>query len=210
MIDRGDFAGTTYIEFQQNGEPTLHPHFNDLVEMISSVVPYLGMSTNASFMKWKHEPIIGVRNLDCLTISIHDETTTADILDVLRALEGSKTKVRLQTLNKDRRNVDVGLIVSEFPATYIDDYEIREWQHDYGKKKFCIDVKTSVTVQYDGDVVPCCNVVGKQKVLGSLRRDSLADIWESCTKEMFPYCDTCRTPSPYTNRLVFFTSTMSS
>jgi len=207
MVERGDFENTVYIEFQQNGEPTIHPKFNELVELIKTVVPYVGMSTNASFMKFKHNPIEGVKLMDCITISVHQETRQDEIEAVLTALKGSKCRVRIQTLNNQTHAIDMDFLRENY-SVFIDDYEIREWQKDYGKKDFCIDVKTSVTIQYDGDVVPCCNVVGKQKVIGNVHEQSIEQIWANYDKKMFSYCATCKTPSPYAKRLNFFAETM--
>jgi len=207
MLERGDFDNTIYTEFQQNGEPTLHPKFNELVGMIKKVVPYVGMSTNGSFMKWKHNPIEGVKNMDCITISVHEETKQREIEEVLTALKGSKCKARIQTLNDNQYNIDLDYLAKNY-TIFKDNYEIREWQTEYGHKEFCIDVKTSVTIQYDLDVVPCCNVVGKQKVIGNTGETTLKDIWAQYDKKMFDYCKTCKTPSPYAKRLNFFSETM--
>lgn len=208
MIDRGDFDNTAYCEFQQNGEPTIHPKFNKLVKMIKEVVPFVGMSTNASFMKFSHEPIKGVRQMDHITISVHEETSQSEVEGVLKSLRGYDVKVRLQTLNMNTYSLDIERIKNLYEV-YVDDYEIRQWGVDYGEKKFCIDVKTSVTIQYDGDVVPCCNTVGKQKVIGNVHQQTIEEIWASYDKKMFSFCKTCRTPSPYSKRLAFFTETMS-
>ena len=207
MALRGDFANTVYTEFQQNGEPTIHPKFNELVEVVKSVVPYVGMSTNASFMKFKHNPIEGVKLMDCITISVHEETKQEEIEDVLNALKNTKVRVRVQTLNNQVHSINVDKLKNEY-GVFVDDYEIREWQTDYGHKDFCIDVKTSVTIQYDGDVVPCCNVVGKQKVIGNVHNQDMTEIWKTYDKAMFSYCRTCKTPSPYAKRLNFFAETM--
>jgi len=69
-------------------------------------------------------------------------------------------------------------------------------------------LSASVTVQWDGDVVPCCNVVGKQKVLGNLYKEPLEVIWEKHDKKIFDYCKTCLAPSPYLHRLNFFVKGM--
>lgn len=207
MVDRGDFDNTVYTEFQQNGEPTIHPNFNELVAIIKTKVPYVGMSTNASFMKFKHNPIEGVKLMDCITISVHAETKQEEVEGVLTALQNESTRVRVQTLNNQTHSINIQKLQDDF-GVYVDNYEIREWQTDYGHKDFCIDVKTSVTIQYDGDVVPCCNVVGKQKVIGNVHNDSMHDIWKNYDKQMFSYCRTCKTPSPYAKRLHFFAETM--
>ena len=207
IIKNDGFSGTSYIELQQNGEPTINPNFNKFVEKIKSQVKYVGMSTNASFLSFKHNPLEGVKMLDCLTISIHKETKLDDINNILEALDLDRTKVRIQTLNHNWNNVEMNKII-EKGKIFFDNYNIREFRKDYGKKKFCMDLNSSVTIQYDGDVVPCCNVVGKQKVLGNVNNNSIKQIWEEHDKKIFNYCSTCETPSPFSKRLYFFTQTM--
>lgn len=38
---------------------------------------------------------------------------------------------------------------------------------------------TSMTVLWDGDVVPCCNDFDKRYVLGNLHRESMTSIWNN-------------------------------
>lgn len=199
MGARGDFKNTLYIEVQQNGEPTLHPQFQKCIEILKRFVPYVGMSTNGRFTREKEK---GVSLLDCITISVHPQTKDEDVERVLRCSRG---KVRLQSLDNQWHYVHKGLFEGR---VFIDNYDIRDFGHNYGEKNFCIDVHTSVTIQHDGDVVPCCNCVGKQRVLGNIKKKSLQDIWQQTEPVLFDYCKTCRTPNPYAGRLQFFSNTM--
>lgn len=208
MIKDGDFANTTYIEFQQNGEPTLHPKFTELVKLIKSVVPYVGLSTNGTYHKFKNNSKEGMALCDTVTISVHPETTQEDLDLTVKHLHKNYVAIRIQTLGKN----PYGLNIDQYkgiPGIMLDDYELREFGLTY-KPKFCIDVKTSVTVQWDGDVVPCCNTVGKQKVLGNLHNEDIKTIWDRSDKKMFSYCNSCKTPSPFAGRLKFFSETLNS
>lgn len=209
MLSRGDFDGTTYCEFQQNGEPTLHKFFAQLVYLIKSKVPYVGLSTNGTYHILKHRTsvLMALRECHCITLSIHPETTQFDVDNMVKKMEGF-CPLRIQTLDHNTYGLDILQYIGK-PGVFLDNYDIRIFRKQY-KPKFCIDVKTSVTVQYDGDVVPCCNVVGKQNVLGNLNNESLASIWERSSKEMFSYCDTCKTPSPFAKRLSFLSDTLNS
>ena len=204
LIGEGAFENTAYIEFQQNGEPTLHPQFAELVTMIREQVPYIGMSTNATFIRKADEAMLhAVRSMDLITISIHPQTRLEDIINVSQALEDSRTRIRVQMLEEETYDIDMGAL-SCLRNISIDNYPLRVFGCNYGKKRFCADLHYGVTIQADGDVVPCCNVVGKQKVLGNVCKDSLADIWANSDHKMFEYCKTCRTPSPFAHRLSFF------
>lgn len=205
MIIRGDFSNTMYCEFQQNGEPTIHPKFPQLVDMIKRAVPYIGLSTNGTFHKFKnHEAVLAaLRKCSCVTLSIHAETTQQDV-DLMVSGLRNHTKLRIQTLDNNKYNLDIPSI----DGVYIDNYEIREFGKYYAGDKQCLDPITSVTVQHDGDVVACCNVVGKQRVYGNLHNNSMEEIWSTAEKIMFSYCNTCRTPNPYIKRLNFLAETL--
>jgi MoaA/NifB/PqqE/SkfB family radical SAM enzyme len=210
MVKRGDFNNTLYCEFQQNGEPTIHPRFTKLVKLIKGAVPYVGLSTNGTYHKFSNSDLIleGLRACDCVTLSIHKETTQYDVDNMVEVLYGHSA-LRIQTLN----GIDYGLNLRNYGIKYsvfVDNYDIREFRHEYGEPKACLDPQASVTIQWDGDVVACCNVVGKQRVYGNVKYKPLQEIWLTAEKTMFPYCKTCRTPSPYARRLNFLHDTLNS
>lgn len=209
MVERGDFENTIYIEFQQNGEPTLHPKFTELVKLIKTAVPYVGLSTNGTYHKFKNNSKEGMALCDTVTLSIHPETTQEDVDLTVRHLVFKGVKVRIQTLEHNPYNLNIRQY-EKFEGVFIDNYDIREFGGKVYAPKFCIDTKTSVTIQHDGDVVPCCNTVGKQKVIGNVNDESIESIWGRYDKKMFDYCSTCRTPSPYASRLDFFSKTLNS
>jgi len=147
MVQNGDFENTMFCEFQQNGEPTIHPKFEEIARLIKSVVPMIGMSTNGTFHKFKHFQGKKIDYLDTVTISIHSETTEEDIDKTIAMLENCK--IRIQTLDKyiydlnieKYRNVD---------GIFIDNYDIRDFDKIYKSPKFCLDVISSCTIQWDG------------------------------------------------------------
>ena len=207
MAERGDFENTLYCEFQQNGEPTIHPKFAQMVAIVKSVVPYVGLSTNGTYHKFAkaNEIEAALLSCDCITLSIHKETTQFDVDNFVEKI-ASKTKVRIQTLDCNSYGLD---LKKHEGKVYFDNYEIREFRKEYSPKH-CLDPQASVTIQWDGDVVACCNVVGKQRVYGNIKKESLADIWSKAPKTMFDYCKTCKTPSPYAKRLNFLAETLNS
>lgn len=210
MVDRGDFDNTLYCEFQQNGEPTIHPYFYELVTTIKKAVPYIGLSTNGTYHKFSDAGRIlaALRLCDCITLSIHSETTQFDVDNMVAMMQGH-AKVRLQTLDHNNYGLDLEKHWKH-NGVYQDNYDIREFRKNYGAPKHCLDPKASVTVQWDGDVVACCNVVGKQRVYGNLHEKTMYTIWKEAPKTMFSYCSTCRTPSPYAKRLNFLAETLNS
>lgn len=207
MIKNGSFDNTIFCEFQQNGEPTIHPHFEEIAKLIKTVVPKVGMSTNGTFHSFKHLKGKEIDYLDAVTISVHPETTEEDIDKTIGMLKNCK--IRIQTLSDYVYKLNINKYKG-VSGIYIDNYELRDFNKTYKAPKFCLDVLASVTIQWDGDVVPCCNTVGKQKVYGNVKNKSLKDIWASADKTMFNFCKTCNTPSPYAKRLEFLSNTLNS
>lgn len=210
MIKRGDFENTLYCEFQQNGEPTMHPYFMELVLAIREAVPYVGLSTNGTYYKFKHADriVYGLRLCHCVTLSIHPETTQFDVDNMVQMLSTSPAKLRIQTLDKNFYGLDV-MKWEKQPGVFIDNYDLRKFgEINFNPPIHCLDPKASVTIQADGDVVACCNVVGKQRVYGNVKTESLTSIWKRAPKTMFEYCNTCLTPSPYAKRLNFLAETL--
>ena len=207
MIEWGDFDNTFYLELQLDGEPTLNPNFNEIVKLLKDAVPYLGMSTNASFMNFKHRPHVGVAELDAITISVHPETKNSDIFEVCSYLDSYKTKVRIQTLAGVTHNVSLDSF-KHFKNVSFDNYPLRVWGKKYGKKNFCADLNSSVSVLWNGDVVPCCNDYSGENILGNINYEALPGIWREYSKTFTHACKTCATPSPYIRRLNFFMKQM--
>lgn len=76
MRSRGDFEGSSYIELQQAGEPTIHPGLDNLIEFLQAEVGVMvGLSThglNMTKVKGKSTRTVGqtLLALDALTISV--------------------------------------------------------------------------------------------------------------------------------------------
>src|ERR1700684_1492865 len=59
MKERGDFGGSTYIELQMAGEPTLHPQLDDVISYLMFDVGVLvGLSTHGLNMTEKIIPAL--------------------------------------------------------------------------------------------------------------------------------------------------------
>lgn len=70
MIDRGDFSGTSYVELQMAGEPTLHPKLPEIVLLLKRRARVLvGMSTHGQRLRDANVADT-MRYLDHLTISV--------------------------------------------------------------------------------------------------------------------------------------------
>lgn len=82
MIARGDFAGSSYVELQMAGEPTLHPELGTIVDLLHRDAGVLvGLSTHGLCMV-KEGVTEALLKLDALTISI--DSTNPDTYAKLR------------------------------------------------------------------------------------------------------------------------------
>lgn len=82
MVERGDFVGSYFVEFQLSGEPLLHPHLGELIDIVKSTGVKTGLSTNGSLLhpkvgKMAARNLQAVCKLDALTVSVDgvDEST---------------------------------------------------------------------------------------------------------------------------------------
>lgn len=70
MLDRGDFAGSSYIELQLAGEPTIHPKLTEIIRFMKHKAHVLvGLSTHGLNMQ-KSGIADALCELDALTISV--------------------------------------------------------------------------------------------------------------------------------------------
>ena len=204
----GDFDGSSFTELQMNGEPTIHPEFGLIVHLMKKYVPFIGMSTNATMIdKWFN----AILQMDCLTVSIHPETNLKQLNKDLKGLvKKFKGKIRIQALSNanieqvqffEKWKADERVVTEVFP---IQDYLDKKIYNTRG----CINPWYSVSVQWDGDVVPCCKAVGKEYVYGNLTKQTLREIWgNKKVKKMRDYqlgrvkkiglCEGCDFKSPH-------------
>ena len=200
MIARHDFAGSYFVELQMYGEPLLHPNLDVIIELIRSTGCKVGMSTNGLLLESKMSII---QKLDYLTISIDSAYESeysflrpgsklskliADISAVL-SLEPRPT-VDLQVINYwGSENELPGLIAlaqkqgwADVTLRAVSDCFAAYQDRPYPKERvsqLCLNPWLSVSMQWDGDVVPCCFAAGKDIVYGSLNTKSLKDIWQN-------------------------------
>ena len=71
MHQRGDFAGSFYVELQMAGEPTLHPELKEIVEFLKlDVGVMVGCSTHGLQIKKNPKVLEALMMMDAVTISV--------------------------------------------------------------------------------------------------------------------------------------------
>lgn len=229
IVDR-DLEGTEFCELQFRGEPTLHKLFDKMVYKLGSKVR-VGFSTHGGLLHKPHVLSAALR-ADYITISM--EAATKERYEELRVGGNYERLIEnIDLLCKERKFltkpfIDLQLIefegyqehvklLEEMSTKHLWDINIRTiqdtFQNQYMKdfvidsKDLCLNPWLSVSVQCDGDVVPCCMSFGKDIVYGNLKEASLETIWNESPvveefrrmhmeKESIPMCDNCYARSP--------------
>lgn len=230
IVER-DLGGSYFIELQQSGEPTLHPYLGEIVTALNRKGILTGLSTHGGLINRKLEELL---LLDYLTISfdagekeLYERLRKRGIYSLLiqnidlickekkkRGL--SKPVIDLQIIEFADFESQVTL-AQELVKTKGWDVNIRtvkdSFRGVYDKSvkvdctELCLNPWLSVSIQCDGDVVPCCMSFGKEVVYGNLKEASLLEIWnESPVLELFrqqhlngmlpELCSSCYARSP--------------
>lgn len=214
MYERGDFRNTYYVELQMYGEPLLHPSLEIAIDKLHSYGIKVGMSTNLTV--WRDE----LKKLDFVTVS-------ADSILYKKNRNDHKFMQNLERLILSGVNVDIQVIevrdwekqveyldtvygkyenvlIRSIPNMYV---EYRK-NDEYGDSlvNFCVNPFVSISIQSDGDVVPCCMMYGKDVVYGNIYEQSLEEIWSGEKHKEFvkrwllgdipEKCKKCRFRSP--------------
>lgn len=198
MVSRGDFSGGYFVELQMYGESTLHPKIDEIVHYLKHYTNIkLGMSTNGVLIP---EKIDTLSKLDYLTISI--DSTDKEIYENLRGFSFDQLVSNISMmLNRTLRPIiDLQVInffndVDNLPGL-IELAKQHKWTnyatlrsvydcfalyynraHPNRLGELCLNPWLSVSIHWDGDVVPCCFSSGKEVVYGNLYNADLKTIW---------------------------------
>jgi radical SAM protein with 4Fe4S-binding SPASM domain len=223
-----NLSGSYFVELQMSGEPLLHSHFHTTVSEIRRAFPdiCLGLSTNGSLI---HECIGALVKLDYITISVDsitgyenvrknnngfDSESLIENIDLLvRSVNPNKTKIDLQLIELPGYEVQLNLVKNIFH-----DYPVRirtvpdcfvtlfKEVEEPVKTDMCLNPWLSVSIQSNGNVVPCCFAFGDDIVYGNINEHSLKEIWngtkvkelreQHVTRNYGRLCRTCYMRSP--------------
>jgi radical SAM protein with 4Fe4S-binding SPASM domain len=202
MIARKDFAGSYFVELQMYGEPLLYPALGEVIKMLKAEGLKVGLSTNGILIPNKLKDLAA---LDYMTISM--DSAQKPLYEMLRpgsmfgrlvdnidaALDACPdTKIDLQVINfyglrdelpdlvafaAKRGWTQTGKLTCRAVPDCFAAYQDRPFPKDR-INHLCLNPWLSVSVQWDGDVVPCCFSAGKAVVYGNLYNSGLETIWE--------------------------------
>lgn len=198
-ISERDLEGSYFVEFQQAGEPLLHPQLEEIVSYFKGKV-LTGLSTNGSLI---HTQIPAILKLDYITISVDSlsdyesfrkggksVTLTKNIELLLTKRMGGGPIVDLQVIEfegyefeleniKDIANkrgwiteVNIRTVPESFKGFQLPTFKVPN-------TGLCLNPWLSVNVQWDGLVVACCMDFAGYLAIGNLNLNPLSVIWKS-------------------------------
>ena len=201
MFERGDFEGSYFVELQMAGEPLLHPKFDQIAEYLHTYQDKfkIGISTNGILIK---EHLEGINYLDYITISIDSPDKTRyeclrpganynnllSNIDRVVSLHGPKIDLQVIkfTFQKSKLPALIKLAKEmgwkDVTCREVPDCFIAYRSDDWPKERIhelCLNPWLSVSIQWSGEVVPCCFSFGTYYIYGNVKQDSLEHIWQS-------------------------------
>lgn len=233
IVDEGDLEASYFVEFQQSGEPLLHPQLSQIIDIVKSTGVYIGLSTNGLLLEQQTEAL---SKLDYITFSLD----SIDDYNLIRVSKGQqkvnlieKIKNFLPVARKNSIAIDIQLVELEgfeeqkkkveeiFKG---DDVIIRTMTNGYLLYQFpemvntcidlCVNPWTSASISCNGNVSACCISTGDGIQLGDIRKNTLKEIWagkeliklraEHMTQNYRYVCSRCYMRSPFLCHWLFY------
>jgi len=219
LIRDDSLGGSYFVELQMSGEPTLHPQLDRIISKLRNFV-IVGLSTNGTNLD-----LDCLFRLDYVTINYNaikdDDTAIRRIKKfVYEAYYHGKPHVDLQVVEMPNWELDYQMLKAEFRHELVyPTFNIRtvpdcfmtvfdEPDNLPVSTELCLNPWLSVSIQANGNVVPCCFSFGDDIVYGNLNNHSLHTIWnlhggevdrlrnEHITKNYRNICARCYMRSP--------------
>ncbi len=181
---------TNYIYLHVKGEPLLHPHFEELLQICEKANMTVNLTTNATLL-YKNLPVLLTHPVHQINVSLHSaddndcidmDTYIHELFDscnILTAQTETEISLRLWNTKKDptifgERNCTIKRHL------YVNVQSPFEWPSldstYYNDRGFCQGVRNHVAILCDGTVVPCCLDGNGVMPLGNIFTTDFADI----------------------------------
>ena len=196
LIREDSFAGSYFVELQMAGEPTLHPELLHIIHLIKSTGVKVGLSTHGANL------VSALLDLDYITISVdsghekegvqrdgHFFEKVRTFIERTRAM-ASPPVIDLQIIELEGWQQQYKKITALFKEELSLPYCNLRTVPDCFLTKFhavdaipvcktpCLNPWLSVSIQSNGNVVPCCFSFGDDIILGNVMEESLREIWQ--------------------------------
>lgn len=183
------------VQFHNNGEPLLYPHFGDAVSLFNDQIKCV--DTNGKLLVEKASEIID--NLDSIAISVIQDDPEADeqyeiLKEFLRIKDDRKPLVVLRLLGDVDydRWVSLGCLIAK--RTLHDPmgsfkYKTLRVVPEIG---FCLELLHHLSIDRLGNVSSCVRFDPERVgVIGNVRDESLASLWSRSRGQRTILCDKC-------------------
>ena len=231
-IAKRDLSNSYFVELQLSGEPLLHPELEKIIKILKSKVK-VGLSTNGTLIRGKLDAL---KHLDYLTVSVDSMNKEkyervrkgssfeefTDNLILLKELKNVKidyqvvdylkednvdktsAKSEMENLSSFLKRNNLTGVVRSVPDCFMT-YHTPSIHSTC--KELCLNPWLSISVQTNGNCVPCCFDFTGECVYGNLNDNSLEELWQSDVLEdmrqshksgelIFKMCHKCYMRSP--------------
>lgn len=227
IVER-DLGGSSFVELQFRGEPTLNKHLEEFVLKLRSKV-LVGFSTHGNLLH-SHNALFAALNSHYITISIdagekklyeqyrlggnwerlikninllvtEKGINPFPIIDLqLIEFEGFEDQVEKLQKISDENNWNLCQKDSVRIRTIKDTQSSFINKELSSNEELCTNPWYSVSIKANGDVVPCCMAFKDEEdmIYGNLKEYSLEEIWNNSIVEYFRECHRYGTALPYT------------
>lgn len=171
-LARNNYVGR--ISFSGFGENFLNPEFLDIIGAFRKHLPHnvIECNTNGDFLDQSTVNAVFERGLNLLYINLYDgEWQVEKFEDLLKHIPTDKYKFR------SHWSEDLGLFFNNRSGmiTWVDaDSPVEQL-----KGKPCYYPFYKMFVDWNGDVLLCCNDWARSRVVGNIMQQSLKDVWFS-------------------------------
>lgn len=199
MVREGAFKGSYFVELQMSGEPLLYPYLHRATMLLKSAGVRVGLSTNGSLLRKK---AVALSLLDYVTFSVDSLTnysgirqnkkgvTSWSVLDDIKwYIDGyahyNGQAIDLQVIELPGWENELELLRKEMEGFPVNIRTVKDCfltvfnQADRYPVSYspCVNIWMSVSVQSNGNVVPCCFSWWDDIIYGNINEQSLEEIW---------------------------------
>jgi radical SAM protein with 4Fe4S-binding SPASM domain len=193
---------TDYIYLHLLGEPLMHPHLSDILDLAYRYGLKVNLTTNAHLLEDKLDIINKAKSIRQINISLHSFNNLEDISHLLNVVDqidiGCYISLRLWNLGVKNNNDKIIDILNNHYHTEIqnngDNYKLKDrlyldfenefkWPDINDEKKSdvgtCYGLRSHIGILVDGTVVPCCLDTDGVMNLGNIFENDMGTILNS-------------------------------
>lgn len=167
-IDLKDINYNGRVSFVGFGEPLLYKSLVDAVRIVSSVVPlckWIEINTNADFLSKELAEELSLAGCTNLTISMYDTDISNELTAKLKGIN-----LELTFKHCYQKNFEINLVNRS-------DIILQKETGNYQGQCFLPFYK--MFIDWNGDVLVCCNDWGRNGIIGNVTSNSIEEIWFS-------------------------------